>query len=62
MPKSKYTEGQRKAYYSGMGYRAGMEGKAIPFKNEENKKSFREGYRKAKARVSNYPDRKGGKQ
>ncbi len=53
--KSKYTASQKKAYYSGMGYRAGQEGKKIPFKNEKNKESFREGYRAAKPKVDGYP-------
>ena len=52
----KYTAAQRKAYYSGMGYRAGQDGKAIPFKNEQNKESFRQGYRKAKNTISKYPN------
>ena len=53
---SKYTTGQRKAYYSGMGYRAGKEGKAIPFKSEKNRESFRQGYRNSKNAVSKYPN------
>ena len=56
----KYTAGQRKAYYSGMGYRAGQEGKAIPFRSEKNKESFRRGYRNVKNTVAKYP-RTGGK-
>lgn len=56
--KSKYTAAQRKAYYSGMGYRAGYEGKEIPFKNEKNKQSFREGFASVKVVVSGYPELK----
>ena len=52
----KYSAGQRKAYYSGQGYRAGYEGKAIPFKNPKNKQSFREGFASVKITVSKYPD------
>ena len=52
---AKYTRAQKKAYYSGMGYRAGQEGKAIPFKNEKNKQSFRDGYKKAKQTIEKYP-------
>lgn len=63
MPKKKnYTAAQKKAYYSGMGYRAGREGKAIPFKSEQNKESFRQGYHKSKNVVDKYPSVKGGKQ
>lgn len=58
--KKKYTEAQKKAYYSGMGYRAAKEGKAIPFKSAKNKESFKQGYTKAKDTVSKYPDAKGG--
>lgn len=53
---TKYTAAQRKAYYSGMGYRAGYEGKQIPFKNDKNKQSFREGFASVKVIVSKYPD------
>lgn len=51
----KYSAGQKKAYYSGMGYRAAFEGKKIPFRNESNKDSFRQGYRDAGKKVSKYP-------
>ncbi len=54
--KSKFTKAQKRAYYSGQGYRAGQFGKAIPFKNDKNKQSFREGYRKAKTIIVKYPD------
>lgn len=54
--KSKYTSGQRKAYYSGMGYHAGYKKKRIPFKNESNKASFRQGYAKAAKSVAKYPN------
>lgn len=56
--KSNYTQGQKKAYYSGMGYRAGQYDKRIPFKNEENLKSFRNGYTAAKNAVDRYPKRR----
>ena len=55
--KSKYSAAQKKAYYSGMGYRAACEGKRIPFKNDNNLQSFREGYKAAGASVSKYPQR-----
>lgn len=61
MSRKRYTAAQRKAYYSGMGYRAAMEGKAIPFKKDENKESFRQGFRKAKDVVAAYPNRGGNK-
>lgn len=55
----KYTEAQKKAYYSGMGYAVCQEGKRIDFKSEENKDSFRAGLKKGKERSTKYPDRKG---
>ena len=54
--KSKYTNGQKKAYYSGMGYRAARLGKKIPFRNAENKESFRAGFNAALETVRKYPD------
>ncbi len=54
---AKYTRAQKKAYYSGMGYRAAMENKKIPFKSEKNLNSFRQGYKNAAANVSRYPNR-----
>ena len=56
--KSKYTHSQKKAYYSGMGYRAAREGKQIPFRNAENKASFRAGFNAALETVKKYPDLK----
>ena len=53
--KKKFTYAQKKAYYSGMGYRAGQQGKRIPFANEKNLQSFRNGYSKAKNAVERYP-------
>lgn len=58
MAKSKYSSGQKKAYYSGMGYAAAHKGKKIDFKSEKNKQSFREGYRKGVTVIVNYPDLK----
>lgn len=52
---AKFTKGQKKAYYSGMGYRAGQKGVAIPFKSERNKESFRQGYKNAAKAVDGYP-------
>ena len=47
MPKkAKYTNAQRKAYYSGMGYRTAREGKAINFTSDDMLASFREGYKR----------------
>ena len=57
MAKKKRSAAQKKAYYSGMGYRAGEQGVVILFKNPENRESFRNGYRKAKNAVSRYPKR-----
>ena len=54
----KYTRAQQKAYYSGMGYRAAVEGKMIPFKSAKNLESFRKGYRAARKPVDGYPKNK----
>ena len=54
--KSKYTAAQKRAYYSGQGYRAGYEGKQIPFRSEKNKESFRQGFASVKGTISKYPD------
>lgn len=51
----KYTKAQKKAYYSGMGYRAGEQGKFIPFSNPKNLQSFRNGYKAARTKVAKYP-------
>lgn len=56
--KQKYSEAQKRAYYSGQGYRAGQESKVIPFKNPKNKESFKQGYRSVKIIVANYPEKK----
>lgn len=50
-----YSQAEKKAYYSGMGYRAAFEGKAIPFKNADNRASFKSGFNKAKKTVARYP-------
>lgn len=49
---------QKRAYYSGMGYRCGYYGKEIPFSNEKNKSSFQAGYSAAGAKMSKYKDLK----
>lgn len=54
--RSKYTRAQKRAFYSGQGYRAGQKGKKIPFKNPKNKQSFVDGYRSVKITVEGYPD------
>ncbi len=54
----KYTRAQRKAYYSGMGYRAAYEGKEIPFRNAQNRASFQAGWKAAMDTVKKYPDLK----
>ncbi len=61
MAKGKYSAGQKRAYYSGQGYRAGYEKKEIPFKNPKNKQSFREGFASVKVVVDGYPSLKKGK-
>ena len=53
----KYTAAQKKAYYRGQGYRAGMSGKRIPYSNLSRKKSFQEGYSSVKIIVGKYPTR-----
>lgn len=42
--KTGYTAAQKKAYVTGKAYRLGREKKVIPFKNVDNKESFRAGY------------------
>ena len=54
--RSKYTRAQKRAFYSGQGYRAGQKGKKIPFKNKKNLQSFREGYASVRITVEGYPD------
>ncbi len=56
--KGKYTSGQKKAYYSGMGYAAGRKGKKIPFKSDSNLESFRKGYSAGVEIIVKYPDLK----
>lgn len=53
----KYTAAQKKAYYRGQGYRAGMSGKRIPYSNPEYKNSFKEGFRSVRITVKAYPVR-----
>lgn len=50
-----YSAAQKKAYYSGMGYRVAYNGKVVPFKNEKNKDSFRAGFSAAGKVVKEYP-------
>lgn len=45
MAKKKYTNAERKAYYSGMGYRIAHDGKAIKFENATIRDSFTAGYK-----------------
>ena len=49
---------EKKAYYSGMGYRVGRAGKEVPFKNPENRASFQAGYAAGKKPAAKYPDLK----
>ena len=53
--KKKYTHAQRKAYYSGMGYRVAYEGRGISFKSAERRKSFQEGYSSIRDKLDRYP-------
>ena len=53
----KYTAAQKKAYYRGQGYRAGMSGKRIPYSNSKRKKSFQEGFSSVRITVKAYPAR-----
>lgn len=43
--KKKYTQSQKKAYYSGMGYGVGYNRKRIEFDSDINKESFRAGFK-----------------
>ena len=58
--RKRYTAAQKKAFYSGMGYGACMEGKAIPFASEANKESFKAGLKRGQEKSKKYPSRKGG--
>ncbi len=42
---AKYSLAEKRAYYSGQGYKLGQQGKAIKFKNEKNRQSFRNGFK-----------------
>ncbi len=61
MPK-KYTSGQRKAYYSGMGYAVRGQNRNIRFTSEDVKESFLAGYKVGKKiavdNAKKYPFRK----
>ena len=52
--KTGYTAAQKKAYVTGKAYRLGREKKVIPFKNADNKESFRAGY--SAVNLSRYDD------
>lgn len=52
---SNYSAAEKKAYYSGMGYRIAYAGKAIPFKNKKNRDSFAAGYAAAGKAAKKYP-------
>ena len=56
MANKKYTAAQKRAYYSGQGYRLARANKAIPFKNEKNKESFRQGYKSVDKQAKSYPN------
>ena len=60
--KGKYSQSQKQAYYSGMGYRVAHSGKGIEFKSPEIKISFQAGYREAGKKIQKspkkYPDLK----
>lgn len=45
MAKKKYINAERKAHYSGMGYRIAHDGKAIKFENAAIRDSFTAGYK-----------------
>lgn len=49
-----FSDAQKRAYYSGQGYKLGQQGKAIKFKNEQNRQSFRNGFKSIDA--NRYPD------
>lgn len=54
---SKYTKAQKLAYYSGMGYATAYSGKAINFKEESNRDSFRAGYKRGSAMIKAAPNK-----
>ena len=53
-----YSSRERRAYHSGMAYAAGKKGQRIPYTNEKNIQSFRNGYKKGLTVILNYPDAK----
>ena len=64
--KSKYTNSQKIAYYSGMGYRVSHEGRGVEFKNKALRTNFKSGYDKAGTMMLKNPNKypmkkKGGK-
>lgn len=55
--KSKYTNSQKIAYYSGMGYRVSHEGRGVTFKNTALRKNFSAGYDKAGTMMLKNPNK-----
>lgn len=58
MAKGKFSIGEKRAFWAGKGYRAGLENKVIPFKEGgKNIKSFRKGYKVAGPKVATFKER-----
>ena len=53
--KKKFTAAQKAAYHAGRGYRAGQNGRKIPYRNKDTLNSFRAGYSSVKNAVKRYP-------
>ena len=53
--KGRYSSGQKKAYYSGMGYSMGYNHRSISFGSSSNYQSFRDGYRAGIASLKKNP-------
>ena len=55
--KSNYSQSEKIAYYSGMGYRVSHEGKRIVFKKPGLRENFKQGYMKAGSMMLRNPGR-----
>lgn len=53
--RKRYTNAQRKAYYSGMGYRTAHDGKAIKFDSAATRASFAAGYKNGGKVIAKHP-------
>lgn len=54
---SRYSDAQRKAFYSGQGFRVAYQGLKINFRNPETRASFEQGWRAAGKKIAQYPQK-----